>query len=118
MAASTDIEKVRLLIADQDSVLFSDDEDIQFFLDSADDDLFRAAAIGLRAIAASAALVDTLREALNTKIDRKGVAEQLRASADAYEKQSNEAPAIDFIQRNVSLYSGHDISMNTILESS
>lgn len=113
--ALTDIQKVRLLIGDETSVVFTSDDAIQFFIDDQSDDLTRAAAMGLRAIAASAARVGTLRQTLNTEIDRKTIVDQLLKTADKYDAQSDADGDIEFIEQDVGPFSASQIVHNAVL---
>lgn len=102
---ATDVGHVRLLIDDRDmsnattaipleqrSVIFTDEE-IQFFVDHSDGDVFLAAAIGLRTIAANKSLYVLKRTIGRTDVDYGNLRRDLIAQAEAFEKQAREFPA-------------------------
>ena len=113
---STNVGKVRLKIRDTDSTkkLFSDAE-LQFFVDDNDVDLDLAAADALEALVANAALLHKLEELGEYKIDSKGMAAALMKAAERYRARSEEAPAIDSAERNLSDFTAGQIIWNDLL---
>lgn len=88
---STDAEKLRLLISDVggDSgtdKIFTDDE-IDTFLDL-ESNLYRAAGVALRTLAANEALVQKRIRFLELSTDGPSVAKELRATADSFDERA------------------------------
>lgn len=89
---STDKDKVRLLISDvggedDESFIFTDDE-INTFL-GMESNLYRAAAVALRTLAANEALVHKRIQFLELKTDGPAVAKELREQATAMEERAD-----------------------------
>jgi|GEM_PF-5440247 len=78
----TTAQQVRLLMADTDSAVFSDDE-VEAFLELTDNEVLLAAAMGLDTMAASNALVLKKLDLMGTETDGPAVAAALRAQAKA-----------------------------------
>lgn len=97
---TTDAGKVRLLIADTadpPDQIFTDAE-ITAFLDMAGDSIQRAAASGLRSIAASRARLSKRLKVLDVEVDRKQAVRDLLDAAKAIEEAADEDGAFAFAE--------------------
>jgi len=119
---STDLAKVRLLIADIDTttttgsrsdwtILFTDEE-INSFLSQCDSDINMASAMALRSIASSRALLNKLVRIGDYEEDMSKVHAALLKSAEAFEKKAIETPQYDYAEMNLSDFSARDITWN------
>jgi len=110
---TTTVGKIRRLIGDTDITPESDatfnDEEIEFYYDLAGDSILKAAALGLRAIAVSKALLEKLQRTLNWTEDTRGLANSILASALAYEEQDANTPAYAVAQLNNSDFASWSI---------
>ncbi len=117
---TTDRGKVRLKIRDTDTVdttrqIFQDDE-IDFFLTEAGGtDLNLAAAGALDSIAANAALLAKVQKIGDYTIDTKAMAEAVMKVAAHYRGLSENAPAFDYAELNLSPFSEAEMIWNDIL---
>jgi hypothetical protein len=111
----TDIQKVRILIGDTGSAVFTDDE-MQAFLDMQSGSLFLAAALAVDAEAAkvSANLVEVRIGDYLNQSGRNQVA-GLQAQAKAFRELEYNTPAFDFAEENYDEFTQYDIIRNYIL---
>lgn len=96
----TDIELVRLLIADTGSVQYTDAQ-IQAFLDLADDDIYIAAALALEAWAASITGNATAEKIGDYSYSKKESDNKL-ALAARYRESSGSGPVVDWASMDLS----------------
>ena len=100
---ANDIGKVRLAIADIDTttttgarstwtVLFTDEE-IEVFLDQADDDIWMAASYALNSIAASRSMLAKVLKLGDFSEDLSKLADSIRAQAKVYAEKAVSEPA-------------------------
>jgi hypothetical protein len=91
--------KVRLLIADTVDLghVFEDDE-VAAALSAADDNLNRAAAMLLRALASNKARLSKRLKALDVEVDLKGASAELRALAKDLEESDDESGAFGIVE--------------------
>ena len=100
---ANDIGKVRLAIADIDTttttgarstwtVLFTDEE-IEVFLDQADDDIWMAASYALNSIAASRSMLAKVLKLGDFSEDLSKLADSIRAQAKVYAEKAMSEPA-------------------------
>lgn len=106
---ATDRGKVRLKIRDTDTAdatrqIFQDDE-IDYFLTEAGTDLNLAAAGALDAIGANAALLAKVEKIGDYSIDSKAMAEAVMKVAAHYRALSENVPAFDYAELNLSPFS-------------
>ena len=94
----TNIEKVQLRIGDTSATIFTTTQ-IQDFLDENGDDISLSCADALRAIAASARLLDKLEKIGGHTLDRKGLIKSLLAAAAAFQTSSEDVPAYGFFEQ-------------------
>lgn len=113
----TDIENVRLLIADTASTIFTDTQ-ISAFLDLEDDDVYLGASVALLAMSADAALVAKLVTSLNVTVDRKSIPAALRALAKEYKAKSQDSPAFAIAEVGYTKFSVQDIIENRAIRDS
>lgn len=101
-------DDVRLLISDiggQGNEYIFQDEEIAAFLAMRDVNVGLAAATALRTLASNEALVSKRIKFLELETDGPAVAKELRAAADAMEKQANEDGDIEVIEWSVDEFS-------------
>lgn len=115
---STDRGKTRLKIRDTDTAdatrqLFNDEE-IDFFVTEAVNDLNLAAAGALDAIAANAALLAKAQKIGDYSIDSKAMAAAVMKVAAHYRSLSEEAPAFGFAEQTLSAFSWNEIVINEL----
>jgi len=96
----TDIEKVRLLIADTDSVQYTDPQ-IQAFLDMASGSVLTAAGFALEAWAASITGGITSEKIGDYSYTKKEAEGKLKLAAE-YKKQDAESPYLTWAEMNLS----------------
>ena len=117
---ATDRGKVRLKIRDTDTAtptrqIFQDDE-IDFFLSEAGgSDLNLAAAGALDAISANAALLAKATKIGDYSIDSKAMAEAVMKVAAHYRALSENVPAFDYAELNLSPFSEAEMIWNDVL---
>ena len=117
---TTNRGKVRLKIRDTDDVdatrqLFQDNE-IDFFLtDAGGTDLNLAAAGALDAVSANAALLAKSQKIGDYTIDSKAMAEAVMKVAAHYRALSENAPAFDYAELNLSPFSEAELIWNDVL---
>lgn len=111
----TPVMQVRVLIGDQNSVKFTDDE-VQLFLDVSDESLFLAAALGCDAQASKigANLKEQRLGDFSDSSGRNQVA-ALQAQALAYRKLEYETPAFAIAEQNLSDFNALIIIRNFVL---
>lgn len=89
---ATDIQKVRVLIPDTEKVFDGDtlfsDEEISTYLEIASDNVLRAAALAVRAIATSEAMISKVITTQDLKTDGSKVADSLHKHADGLESRA------------------------------
>lgn len=91
---SNNIGKVRAMVGDvTESTSVLSDEQITVFLDIQSNDLFKSAAMALRAMSANKAILAKYRRAGNYTEDTRNIAKGLLDLAKDYEEQSNLVPA-------------------------
>ena len=119
---STNLAKVRLLIADIDTttttgnredwtILFTDEE-INSFLSQCDSDINLACAMAMRSIASSRVLLAKAVKIGDYEGDLTKVHASCLKSADAFEKKAAETPYFDYAEMNLSDFSARDITWN------
>lgn len=100
----TDIDKVRLLIADTGSVQFTDAQ-IQAFLDMAGGSLLTAAGYALEAWAASVTGGLTSEKIGDYSYSKKDAEQKLKLAAE-YKKQDAESPYMTWAEMDLTIGSG------------
>ena len=100
----TDIQKVRLLIADTGSVQFTDAQ-IQAFLDMASGSILTAAGYALEAWAASITGGLTSEKIGDYSYSKKDAEQKLKLAAE-YKKQAAESPYMTWAEMNLTIGSG------------
>lgn len=113
---STDIEYIRLLIADQDAEMFGDHQ-LQMFLDRENGPL-RAAAQALDTIASNEVLLSKKISSQDLSTDGPAVAAELRARAAALRKQADDQKIEDsgWAVRTVIMEPGKGIGRPELVE--
>jgi hypothetical protein len=116
--ALTDRQKVRLLVGDVDSSsqIFTDDE-VDYFLDDAANDVKLAASLACFSLAANQALIDRLLETGEFKTDRRGISARFLALGNQYKEEVESAPATGCAERGVSAFAYEQIVRNAALRS-
>lgn len=113
---TTLVGQVRILIDDNDGAIFTEDE-ILFFLGQNDNNIYYASADALIVMASSAAKKASLIKTGTKTKDFRKLGHELRDQAyelrDRAGGQGGE-PCFDFIEQNVSLTSGYEISSNRL----
>lgn len=92
---ASDLDRVRLLIADTGSDPLLSDAQLDVFLDAADNDTLLAAAEALEVIAASEVLVSKKIRTQDLATDGPAVAASLLALADRYRSRAVDASGAD-----------------------
>ncbi len=95
----SDIAKVRLLINDKSEPYHFSDEEIQFFLDTAGNSVYLAAAMALEAWSASLSESIDSEKIGDYSYSKKSVDNKLKL-AERYRQQDAEAPAMDWTSFN------------------
>ena len=125
---STNVGKVRLNIADIDlrvitgtrpdwTVLFTDEE-IQVFLDRAENNINLASAYALYAIASSRVLLAKKKQLGDFMEDLTALGKEVRAQAQAFVDISEDAPSGAFAEQSVTDFAARDIVYNYNLRTS
>jgi hypothetical protein len=93
---STDVGKVRALVADVDPALpFLSDEEIAVFLEMEEDSHYGAASLALLSMATRSALILKKIETLDLKTDGPALARSLRELAKDMQQKAEEEPCFD-----------------------
>lgn len=108
---TTDIGKLRLKINDKDVTPASDahftDEELQVFLDEADDDILVAAALALESWAAEYTLLENSERLGDYSYTKKQV-DNMLALAARYRESSNAEPAIAWAEMDLATVPGNE----------
>lgn len=116
---STNRDKVRRMIRDTDTANPSrqlyPDETITAILTGTAQDLFLAAAELLEGLVVNAALLHKAEKIGDFTIDAKGMAAALLTMAKHYRGLSEDAPAFDFAELNLSTFNELELIVNDVL---
>lgn len=116
LSLSSNVHKIRNLIDDTDESSYQlEDEEITSLLSIYSNDLFATAALCLRRIAASKALVARRRKAGDYEEDYRDIVKGLLDGAKAFEEMAQSTPAENVSQEILTDFNYRDIVRNKAL---